>query len=303
MIYKTGILITALALAILIVVPVHASMARPVPMPDPPRENRQEPLFFFENLSKVVSTGNNNSAFFNIPSTITRFDVVEIDEKSVRSLHQQILAGSKIPVRITGAPNQLWVDKNPLVPDPEDGILWYCGNLEKIPELGNKEYNLMLSFYNNTLTGQISERNGPLFYIKPITNSPAGTRLYYVYSTADEKAPGARMDNDVWVVLPSGESKNRNDLSPEECAWLMNQQRIMKNLEPADLSVTGPGKPPVTKAPLWTGTVPVAAGVVAAGMRINKSRAAGISERAGFAYTVYASPEAYHDDSVIRRDG
>ncbi|MCK9631983.1 MAG: hypothetical protein M0R30_10105 [Methanoregula sp.] len=234
-------------------------------------KGQQEALFYFEDVSRTVSTGNNNSAFFGIPSTITRFDVVEINESSVRSLHQQILAGNKIPVRIKGVPNQLWVDKNPLDPDPEDGILRYCGNLEKIPELGNKEYNLRLLFYNNTLTGQISERNGPLFHIKSIVDPLSGTPLYYIYSTADEKLPGARMDNDAMIFLPSGETKNRDDLSPEECAWLMNQQRIMKKIELESLSANKSGKTPVTETPLSPGIVLLAVGIVAAGLRLKKS--------------------------------
>ena len=264
--WKTNVLIIILVLAIFIVSPINASMTKPVPAPDPIGEGQQVALFYFEDLSKVISTGNNNSAFFDIPSTITRFDVIEINESSVRSLHQQILAGDKIPVRIRGVPNQLWVDKNPLDPDPEDGILRYCGNLEKIPELGNKEYNLRLLFYKNSLTGQISERNGPLFYIKSIVDPLSGTPLYYVYSTADEKPTGARMDNDQFIVLPSGESKNVNDLSPEEIKLVINE-RIKRD----KLAGNRPDKTPVTETPLSPGIVLLAVGIVAAGLRLKKS--------------------------------
>jgi len=241
--YKTGILIVVLALAILIVVPVHASMARPVPLPDPTQENRQEPLFSFERVSKTVTTDYNKSEFTGIPSSITRYDVIEINESSVRSLHQQILAGNKIPVRFKGTSYLLVMNPNPLDPLPESQELRYIGNLEMIPNTWMQDNNMRrimtLAFSNGTLTGHISETNGPFTEIVPITNSPSGTRLYYVYSSADERPTGARMDNDVWVMLPSGESKLRNDLSSEELAWYINEQRIRENRSYNNSFVTG----------------------------------------------------------------
>jgi len=229
-------------------------------------KGQQEVLFYFENVSRTVSTGNNNSAFFGIPSKITRFDVVEINESGVKSLHQQIRAGNKIPVRFRGVSNILVMEKSPRNPDPEDGWLLYRGYLETIPEHGNKEYFMRLSFYNNTLTGLMSETDGPSTGIFPIINTSPGTQLYYVYSTADEKLPGVRMDNDVWVMLPSGESKLRNDLSPEEQAWFINEQLKRENL-----SANESGKTPVTETPLSWGIVLLAVGIVAAGLRLKKS--------------------------------
>lgn len=229
-------------------------------------EEQQGALFYFENVSRIVSTGNNNSAFFGIPSKITRFDVVEINESSVRSLHQQILEGNKIPVRFRGNSNILVMEKSPRNPDPEDGRLLYRGNLETIPEHGNKEYFMTLSFYNNTLTGLMSETDGPSTGIFPIINASPGMQLYYVYSTADEKLPGARLDNDVWVMLPSGESKNRNELSSEEQAWFINEQLKRENL-----SANESDKTPVTETPLSLGIILLAVGIGAAGLRLKKS--------------------------------
>lgn len=265
--WKTNILIIIIVLAIFTVSPINASMTKPVSVPDPMWEGQQEALFYFENVSRTVSTGNNNSAFFGIPSTITRFDVVEINESGVKSLHQQILAGNKIPVRFGGVLNILVMERSPRNPDPVDGRLLYRGNLETIPEHGNKEYFMRLSFYNNTLTGLMSETDGPSTGIFPIINASPGMQLYYVYSTADEKLPGARLDNDVWVMLPSGESKNRNDLSSEEQTWFINEQLKRENQTHIES-----GKTPVTETPLSLGIVLLAAGIVAAGLRLKRSR-------------------------------
>jgi len=233
---KTGILMIVLAFAILIVVPINAAIAKPVPVPDPPRDDPQEALFFFEDVSKIVTTEYTRSDFPGIPATITRYDLIEINESSVRLLQQQILAGNKIPVRFRGFSYLLVMNKTPLGPPHGSDQLYYRGTLEKIPDPGIRNYIMTLSFYkhNTTLSGVMSEPDGPFTLITAIPDPSSGTQLYYVYSSADERPTGARLDNDVWVMLPpSGESKLLNALSPEEQAWWINEQLKRENQTPA----------------------------------------------------------------------
>ena len=239
MIHKTGILMVVLALTILIIAPVHAAIARPVPLPDPSLDDHHEALFFFENVSKVVTTEYNQSDFADIPTTISRYDLIEIDENNVRLLQNQILAGNKIPVRFRGFSGFIVMNKTPAGPPRGSDQLSYTGYLEKNRD---PEFQTMtLSFYNTntTLSGIMSETDGPFTTIASITNHSSGRQLYYVYSSTDEKPTGARMDNDVWVMLPSGESKLRNDLSPDEIAWYRNEQRKQDTQSYGTLSVTG----------------------------------------------------------------
>jgi hypothetical protein len=255
---KTGMLIVVLALAILISVPINAALTSPVLLPDPTMENRQEALFFFENISKIVTTEYNISDFPDISSKITRYDLLEINESDVRLLQQQVHAGNKIPIRFRGISYFLVVNKTPVGPPPGSDQLSYRGNLENIPDHDIRNYFMTLSFYNNntTLSGIISETDGPFTIIAAITSPSSGTQLYYVYSSADEKPMGARLDNDVWVMLPSGKSKLEIDLSPEERAWYINQQ-----LERENQTQNKSSKIPETKTPLWVGTVIVAVGI------------------------------------------
>jgi hypothetical protein len=100
-----------------------------------------------------------------------------------------------------------------------------------------------LYFFNNTLSVILSEADRPFTFVKPIINSPPDRQLYYVYSSADETPTGARLDNDVWVMLPSGENKLRNELTPEEIEWYRNEQVKRENIR-LNGSVTPSGDVP-----------------------------------------------------------
>jgi len=225
-------------------------------------EKPYTPLFLFENISRVITDDPDNSIGSAVPHTIQSFDVLEID---VPALQRQIRAGEKIPVRFRGISYLMALDPNPVVPNPESGESIYTGNFLSIPHEEIQDYLVRLSFSGNQFEGSVHDiRNGTFVYFIPVENASPVHILYYVYSTADETPAGARLDNDVWVMLPSGENKLRNELTPEEIEWYKNEQirreqlRLNGTAAPsADIS----GQIPATAAPLPPAVVIMALGV------------------------------------------
>lgn len=229
--HRWNFIVLFLALVLFVVTPLTAAMETPVQSPDPQGRNPLESLFFFEDISTVVTTGSTGSDFHGIPATITRYDLIKLNETGVKLLQQQIHAGNDIQVRFRGSPYHLVMEPVPVGPLPGSDQFSYKGSLNQTLFSEDLNYFITLSFYNHntTLSGVISEQDGPFTIILALPDSSSDTQLYYVYSSADEKPTGARMDNDVLVKLPSGESKPLIELSPEELDWWKNEQRKLQN--------------------------------------------------------------------------
>jgi len=230
MISKTGIAVTTLLLAVLLAVPVHAAMARPVSSPNITMEDRQDALFLFRDFSKNITSDYTGSDFPEIPATVTRYGLIEINESCLQLMHRQILAGQKIPVLVRGTTFLFVPDKNRTLTNEITGETQFQGFFELQSGEINAGYYMHLYFYNNTLSVILSETDRPFTFVKPIISSPTDRQLYYVFSSADETPAGARLDNDVWVMLPSGESKLRNELNQEELEWYRNEQVKRENI-------------------------------------------------------------------------
>ncbi|MCK9632549.1 MAG: hypothetical protein M0R30_13035 [Methanoregula sp.] len=243
MIKKINIKIAVLLVAFFLIMPVHAAMARPETLPDTPTGIRQDALFLFIGVSKNITSDYTGSEFPEIPVTVTRYGVIEMNESGLQSLNRQILAGAKIPVSVKGATFLFVPDRNRTFTNEITGQTEFQGFLELKSGESNPDYYMHLYFFNNTLSVILSEADRPFTFVKPIINSPPDRQLYYVYSSADETPTGARLDNDVWVMLPSGENKLRNELTPEEIEWYRNEQVKRENIR-LNGSVTPSGDVP-----------------------------------------------------------
>ena len=208
---------------------------------NPVSEKQYTPLFIFENISTVITGDPDSSITSAVPPTIKSYDVLEID---VPALQQQIQAGEKIPVRFRGISYLMAFDRNPVVPESGESI--YNGNFLNVPHEEILDDLVRLSFSGDQFKGSVHDiRNDIFVYLIPVENIQPAHTLYYVYSSADETPTGARLDNDVWVMLPSGESKLRNELTPEEIEWYKNEQVNRENPSHENLSMTGPEATPL----------------------------------------------------------
>ncbi|MDO9324344.1 MAG: hypothetical protein Q7T80_05220 [Methanoregula sp.] len=200
-------------------------------------EIRGPPVVFFDNFSRVNSW-DDKEKFPVIPSKIKKYDILEI---TVKTLEEQILAGQKIPVHINGTPYLMNLQKGPVTPSDKSGELSFIGHLEGKSDNEIQDYIVHLTIFGDAITGSIyNTRSQSFFYIQPLHSLQSNKTLHYVYASTDVVNTGARMDNDVWIILPSGESKLRNDLSSEELAWYINEQIKQENSSHENLSMTGP---------------------------------------------------------------
>jgi hypothetical protein len=208
-------------------------------------------LLIFENISTVITDDPYNSIESDVPHTIQSYDVLEID---VPVLQREIRAGKKIPVRFRGISYLMALDPNPVIPNPESGESIYNGNFLSIPHEEIQDYLVRLSFSGDQFEGSVHDiRNSTFVYLRHVENASPAPTWYYVYSSADETPAGARLDTDVWVMLPSGESKLRNELTPEEIEWYRNEQVQREQLrlnETAASTADNSGQVPATAASL-----------------------------------------------------
>jgi len=196
--------------------------AEPLAEIDPDLEKQYTSLFIFENISTIISGAFGNSLSSTISPTIQSYDILEID---VPALKRKILAGEKIPVRLRGISYLMVLDTNPVVPNPETGESIYMGHFLSTTDKEIQDYLVRLSFSGDQFEGNFHDiRSDTFVYCKQIeTDRPAHT-LYYVYSSDDAEMTGARLDNDVWVRLPSGESILRNEMDQDQIEMYWNEQ-------------------------------------------------------------------------------
>jgi hypothetical protein len=228
---KTIIALLALLLAAIAIVPC-VSAGDPNNMDLQLNGGQNNPVMRFDGLSVIApQTIPEKTSYTEVSSSIKKYDVINID---VKTLKMQLLSGQKIPIHLKDASYIMNLHEETFYPSAETGVYTFTGNLERIDDgkaIAGSEVHLTLD--DNGVIGKISLDKLTYWYIdeiesKGISGSPG--LIQYVYYSGDVERRMSPMGEDLYVMLPSGESKPLTELSDEELRhFITESQNRQKN--------------------------------------------------------------------------